>query len=227
MQVGLCFFILALIMAGLACLSKGRAFEIYWWTEDALRLGKIFRWFSFILCITVRFQVLTASSMNIAVFWVAVPCCLVDVERRFRDYSSIFSLMMEAESLSETSVIIFQVTRRSIPEGIHLLTVTFHFICCLYSIKVWKQFVASRPVNKNLIGFETYRVTVARLKFLRNYFVNKFYEWCHNFSFLRLLNCYVAALTISNERNVFTFCKKKLIKVCTILGFYGILMRPT
>jgi hypothetical protein len=32
----------------------------------------------------VRFQVLTAASMKIAVFWVVVPCSLVEVYRRFR-----------------------------------------------------------------------------------------------------------------------------------------------
>jgi hypothetical protein len=35
-----------------------------------------------ILC--ARFQVLTAESMKMAVFWVAVPCSLVEVCRRFR-----------------------------------------------------------------------------------------------------------------------------------------------
>jgi hypothetical protein len=32
----------------------------------------------------VRFQVLTAASMEMAVLWVAAPCCLVDVYRSFR-----------------------------------------------------------------------------------------------------------------------------------------------
>jgi hypothetical protein len=32
----------------------------------------------------VRFQVLTAASMKMAVFWVVAPCSLVEVYRRFR-----------------------------------------------------------------------------------------------------------------------------------------------
>jgi hypothetical protein len=32
----------------------------------------------------VRFQVLTAASMKLRVFWDVVPCSQVDVDRRFR-----------------------------------------------------------------------------------------------------------------------------------------------
>jgi hypothetical protein len=32
----------------------------------------------------VRFQVLTAASMKMAVFWVVAPCSLVEVYRRYR-----------------------------------------------------------------------------------------------------------------------------------------------
>jgi hypothetical protein len=33
---------------------------------------------------SVRFQVLTAASMKIAVFWAVAPCFLVEVYRRFK-----------------------------------------------------------------------------------------------------------------------------------------------
>jgi hypothetical protein len=33
---------------------------------------------------TVRFEVLAAASMKMAVFWVVVPCSLVEVYQRFR-----------------------------------------------------------------------------------------------------------------------------------------------
>jgi hypothetical protein len=33
----------------------------------------------------VRFQVLAAASMNMAVFWDVAPCSLVESDRRFRD----------------------------------------------------------------------------------------------------------------------------------------------
>jgi hypothetical protein len=32
----------------------------------------------------VRFQVLTAASMNISVFWHVVPCSMVEIDRRFK-----------------------------------------------------------------------------------------------------------------------------------------------
>jgi hypothetical protein len=32
----------------------------------------------------VRFQVITAASMKMAVFWVVVPCSLLEVYQRFR-----------------------------------------------------------------------------------------------------------------------------------------------
>jgi hypothetical protein len=59
------------------------------------------------------------------VLWDVAPCRLVEVYRRFRDaccfhLQSLFALMMEAASTSETSVNSYQTTRRNIPEDIHL-----------------------------------------------------------------------------------------------------------
>jgi hypothetical protein len=67
----------------------------------------------------VRFQVLTAASMKIAVFWIVAPCSLVEVYQRFR---GAIAMMMEAASISKTSVNFYQTTRRSNPEDSHLLT---------------------------------------------------------------------------------------------------------
>jgi hypothetical protein len=53
------------------------------------------------LTIMVRFEVLTAMSTKMAVFWDAAPCSLVDNEER---------------TISETSVNIYETTRRNIPE---------------------------------------------------------------------------------------------------------------
>jgi hypothetical protein len=53
----------------------------------------------------VGFEVLTAGSMKMAVFWVVAPCR---------------ALMMEAESTSETSVNFYQTTRRYNPEDSNL-----------------------------------------------------------------------------------------------------------
>jgi hypothetical protein len=69
----------------------------------------------------VRFQVLTAASMKMAVFWVVVPCNLVEVYRRFGNAYCLIALMMEAASNCEKSVNFYQTTRRKISEDSHLL----------------------------------------------------------------------------------------------------------
>jgi hypothetical protein len=45
--------------------------------------------------------------MKVAVFWNAVPCSLVEIDLHFRDVL-LTSLLMEAVSISETSVIFCQ-----------------------------------------------------------------------------------------------------------------------
>jgi hypothetical protein len=55
-----------------------------------------------------RFKVLTAASVNMAVFWDVVPCSQVDTDRRFR---STYCLHHQGET-----------TRRSILANSHLLT---------------------------------------------------------------------------------------------------------
>jgi hypothetical protein len=60
----------------------------------------------------VRFEVLTAVSKKVTVFWVVGPCSLV------------IALMMEAARTSETLVKFYQTTRRYNPEDSHLRTHT-------------------------------------------------------------------------------------------------------
>jgi hypothetical protein len=52
--------------------------------------------------------------MKMAVFWEVASCSLADIDRHCD------ALMMEAVSSSETSVSIYQTTRRKIPKGSHL-----------------------------------------------------------------------------------------------------------
>jgi hypothetical protein len=68
--------------------------------------------------LTVRFEILTAASMNVSVFWVVAPCSLVEVYQ-------LIALMMEAASTSETSVNFHQTAWCNNPEDsrLHGLTV--------------------------------------------------------------------------------------------------------
>jgi hypothetical protein len=59
------------------------------------------------------FEVLTAVSTKMPVFWVVVPCSLGE---------ALIALMMEAARTSETLVNLSQTTRRYNPEGSHLRT---------------------------------------------------------------------------------------------------------
>jgi hypothetical protein len=60
--------------------------------------------------VNVSFQVLTAAIMKMAVFWV------------FTQHILAIALMMEAASISETSVNFYQTTQRNNPEDSHLLS---------------------------------------------------------------------------------------------------------
>jgi hypothetical protein len=69
----------------------------------------------------MRFQVLTAASIKLTVFWDVAPCSPVETDRRFRGaYCLWAALMMEAVSTSETSVNFYETTRSNIPEDSHL-----------------------------------------------------------------------------------------------------------
>jgi hypothetical protein len=70
--------------------------------------------------IKVGFEVLTAVSTKMAVFWVVAPCSVVGVYQRFRGPCCLIALMMEAARTSETLVNFYQTTRRYNPEDSHL-----------------------------------------------------------------------------------------------------------
>jgi hypothetical protein len=68
-----------------------------------------------------------SASMKMAVFWVVVPCSLVEVYRRFKGDCCLHhqgAMVMDASSMSETLVNSFQTTRRNNPEDSHLHIVT-------------------------------------------------------------------------------------------------------
>jgi hypothetical protein len=68
----------------------------------------------------VRFQVLTAASIKVTVFWVVAPCSLVEVNRRFRGTCCLHHQDPDDGGPSETSVNFHQTTRYSNPEDSHL-----------------------------------------------------------------------------------------------------------
>jgi hypothetical protein len=74
------------------------------------------------------FEVLTAVSMKMAVFWIAAPYSLEEVYQRFRGPCCFHHqgdpLMMETPRTSETLVNFFQTTRHYNPEDSHLHFVT-------------------------------------------------------------------------------------------------------
>jgi hypothetical protein len=76
--------------------------------------------------ILVRFQVLMAVSMEMAVFWVVALCSLVEVYQHFRgacchQHQGDEDLMMEAASIFEMSVNFYQTLWHNISEVSHLL----------------------------------------------------------------------------------------------------------
>jgi hypothetical protein len=65
----------------------------------------------------VGFEVLTALSMKMAVFWVVAQCSLVEVYQRFRGPCCLHPSIIRT---SETLVNFYQTTRRYNPEDRHL-----------------------------------------------------------------------------------------------------------
>jgi hypothetical protein len=82
----------------------------------------------------VRFQVLTAASMKMTIFWDIAPCSLVEVTDVSKVLAAIIALMMEKTSTSETSVNFYQSTRRNNPEESHLHTLTFIYLSKVYFV---------------------------------------------------------------------------------------------
>jgi hypothetical protein len=70
--------------------------------------------------IEVRFEDLTASSLEMRVFWDIAPYSLARVDRRFRRAYIIRAMMMEAVRTSETSVYCSETIWRYIPEDSRL-----------------------------------------------------------------------------------------------------------
>jgi hypothetical protein len=68
----------------------------------------------------MRFQVLSAVSIKMTVFWDIAPYSLVETDRRLSAYC-LAALKMEAVSTSEMSVNFYQTTRHN-PEDSHLHT---------------------------------------------------------------------------------------------------------
>jgi hypothetical protein len=69
----------------------------------------------------VTFQVLTAASLKMTIFWDVAPCSLIEDSGVFA--ASIIRAMMEEAITSETSLNIYQTARCNIPEDSRIHTV--------------------------------------------------------------------------------------------------------
>jgi hypothetical protein len=78
----------------------------------------------------VGFEVLTAVSTKMAVFWIVAPSSVVEVYRRFRGPCCLYHQgIMEAAGTSEMSVNFYHPTRRNNPEDSHLYIKNMLVIC--------------------------------------------------------------------------------------------------
>jgi hypothetical protein len=111
---------------------------------------------------------------KMAVFWGAALCSLVQVYRHFRGASCLphqgTALMMEAASISETSVKLYQTTQCNTPEDSHLHThhhknlkyyteeSRFAYLTCLprsafYQLHYWKNSITMENNGNNFFCF--------------------------------------------------------------------------
>jgi hypothetical protein len=105
--------------------------NFYWLEREKGKMGVLY-----VKQIIVQFQVLTAVSMKVAVFWVIAPCSLVEVYRHFRCACCLYlALMMEVASTSEMLVNFYQTTRRNNLEASHLQSTSC--FAHIFSYQVW------------------------------------------------------------------------------------------
>jgi hypothetical protein len=94
---------------------------------------------------SVRFQVLTAASMQFRDFCDVLPCSQIDVDRRFRGAWCLHhqddegALMMKEARTSETSVEIYLTTRQYIPDDSELQTFS------VFAITKYLNFLKHNP----------------------------------------------------------------------------------
>jgi hypothetical protein len=95
----------------------------------------------------VRFEVLTAASMKMSVFWVLAPCSQVVVYRHFSGTCCLHTQGDEGGSnTSETSVNVYQTTRRNNPEHSYL-----HSEHCMSEVAS-PSVVQSNVMSKDLLA---------------------------------------------------------------------------
>jgi hypothetical protein len=83
--------------------------------------------------------------IEMAVFWVVVPCSLVEVYRRFRGTCTRIVLLLEAASSSETLVNIYQTTQNYNPKDSRLHTRRRE------KLKSYKFLCITRKLMENMI----------------------------------------------------------------------------
>jgi hypothetical protein len=86
----------------------------------------------------VNYEFLTATAMNIAVYWVVKPCSLVDVYQLCRVISHSSTVKMEAAWCSHTMISTYQITGRQIP-GNNNLALECHLVQPFKDTNVGRQ----------------------------------------------------------------------------------------
>jgi hypothetical protein len=124
--------------------------------SDAIFVISIFQSCGMNITRLVGFEVLTAMSTKMVVFWVVAPCSLVEVYQRFRGPCSLHHQGDhrpddEAARTSETLVNFYQTTRRYNPEDSHLLNKTnLTFLNSVELPKAYFYCLESRHVSVTL-----------------------------------------------------------------------------
>jgi hypothetical protein len=81
-------------------------------------------------CSSVRFQVLKATSMNMAVFLDVAPCSLVEIDRRFR---GAYRLQYQRDQRPHDAGSITSANFYQTADGaMYQMTAIFKLVCCFY-----------------------------------------------------------------------------------------------
>jgi hypothetical protein len=95
-------------------------------------------------------EFLTVVSMKMILFWNVALCSLIEIDQHFRGIYCLIDLMMEAASISGTSVNFYEAIWRNIPEDSHLHAVP---CLCMVSCNIFSNIDCIIPLIGNKCFF--------------------------------------------------------------------------